>query len=181
MRYIAAPWRADYVRRGLPTGSRCVFCEARRSRDDRAATVLLRGRHNFILLNRFPYTPGHLMIAPNRHLADFAAARPAGAAELADFFQIALRVLGRAYGPQGFNAGMNLGASAGAGITGHYHLHVVPRWTGDSNFMPLVGGTRVFIEDLDTTYEKLRPLFDRERRRRERAGRATRRAPTPSR
>jgi len=180
MRYIAAPWRADYVRRGLTT-KRCIFCEALKNGDDQAAAVVWRGRYNFILLNRFPYTPGHLMIAPNRHLADFAGAPAAGAAELAELFQSALRVLGRAYAPQGFNAGMNLGASAGAGITGHYHLHVVPRWTGDSNFMPLVGATRVFIEDLDTTYDKLRPLFDLERRRRERAGRAARRAPTPSR
>jgi ATP adenylyltransferase len=180
MRYIAAPWRADYVRRSSgQTG--CIFCDARRSADDRAAAVLLRGRHNFILLNRFPYTPGHLMIAPNRHLADFAAARPAERVELADLFAAALRVLRRAYGPQGFNAGMNLGRSAGAGITGHYHLHVVPRWTGDANFMPLVGGTRVFIEDLETTSQQLRPLFDQERRRRARRGSAARRASVPSR
>jgi ATP adenylyltransferase len=180
MRYIAAPWRADYVRRG-PTSKRCVFCEAVRNGDDRATAVVWRGRHNIILLNRFPYTPGHLMIAPRRHRADFAAAGPAERNELAELFQLSLRVLGRAYRPQGFNAGMNLGASAGAGVTGHYHLHIVPRWTGDANFMPLVGGTRVFIEDLDATYQKLRPLFDRERRRRERAGRAKRRAAAPSR
>ncbi len=180
MRYISAPWRADYVRQGLPM-KRCIFCDAVKSRDDRAAAVLARGRHNFILLNRFPYTPGHLMIAPARHLADFTEAGPGERAELAGLLQTALRVLGRAYAPQGFNAGMNLGASAGAGVTGHYHLHVVPRWTGDSNFMPLVGATRVFIEDLDTTYQKLRPLFDRERRRRGRTGPAQRRTPAPSR
>ena len=167
MRYIAAPWRADYVRRGLTT-KRCIFCEALKNGDDQAAAVVWRGRYNFILLNRFPYTPGHLMISPKRHMADFAQARPTERNELAELLQRALRVLGRAYGPQGFNAGMNLGASAGAGVTGHYHLHIVPRWTGDSNFMPLVGGTRVFIEDLDTTYQKLRPLFDKERRRRSR-------------
>lgn len=180
MRYISAPWRADYVRQALPMKD-CIFCEAWKCRDDRAATVLARGRHNFILLNRFPYTPGHLMIAPKRHLADFDAAGPGARAELAELFQAALRVLRRAYAPQGFNAGMNLGASAGAGVAGHYHLHVIPRWTGDSNFMPLVGGTRVFIEDLDTTYQKLRPLFDQERRRRERAGRAKRRTAALSR
>jgi ATP adenylyltransferase len=167
MRYIAAPWRADYVRRGLAVKS-CVFCEARTGRDDRGAGVLFRGRHHIVMLNKYPYTPGHLMIAPRRHLADFVEARPAERAELADLLQVALRVLGAAYGPQGFNAGMNLGASAGAGVAGHYHLHVVPRWTGDANFMPLVGATRVFIEDLDTTYKRLRPLFDEERRRRSR-------------
>ncbi len=167
MRYIAAPWRADYVRRGLAAES-CVFCEARKGRDDRGAGVLFRGRRHIVMLNKYPYTPGHLMIAPRRHLADFVEARPGERAELADLLQVALRVLGAAYRPQGFNTGMNLGASAGAGVAGHYHLHVVPRWTGDSNFMPLVGATRVFIEDLDTTYKRLRPLFDEERRRRSR-------------
>jgi ATP adenylyltransferase len=166
MRYLTAPWRADYVRRGL-TAKRCFLCEAIKG-DDRAGAVLHRGRHNIVVLNRYPYTPGHLMIAPKRHLADFARATAAERNELAELLQRALRVLGRAYGPQGFNAGLNLGASAGAGVTGHYHLHVLPRWTGDSNFMPLVGGTRVFIEDLETTYQKLRPLFDKERRRRSR-------------
>ena len=167
MRYIAAPWRADYVRQGLAAKS-CVFCEALKGRDDRGAGVLFRGRRHIIMLNKYPYTPGHLMIAPRRHLADFVEARPGERAELADLLQVALRVLGEAYRPQGFNTGMNLGASAGAGVAGHYHLHVVPRWTGDSNFMPLVGATRVFIEDLDTTYKRLRPLFDEERRRRSR-------------
>jgi ATP adenylyltransferase len=180
MRYISAPWRAVYVRRVLPM-KRCIFCEALKAGDDRSAAVLARGRRNFVLLNRFPYTPGHLMIAPNRHLADFTAAGPVERSELAELLQIALRVLRRAYGPQGFNAGMNIGASAGAGVAGHYHLHVVPRWTGDANFMPLIGATRVFIEDLDTTYQKLRPLFDRERRRRGRPGPAERRTPAPSR
>ncbi|MBP7706374.1 MAG: HIT domain-containing protein [Candidatus Aminicenantes bacterium] len=167
MRYLAAPWRADYVRRaGAEDG--CVFCRAARGRDDRGAGVLYRGRANIVMLNKYPYTPGHLMIAPRRHVADFVASRPGERGELADLLRTALAVLGAAYGPQGFNAGMNLGRSAGAGVAGHYHLHVVPRWTGDANFMPLVGATRVFIEDLETTYNRLRPLFDEERRRRSR-------------
>ena len=180
MRYISAPWRGDYVRHALSM-KRCIFCEALKSRDDRVSAVLYRGRRNFVLLNKYPYTPGHLMIAPRRHVADFVDARPDERAELADLLQTSLRVLRRAFAPHGFNAGMNLGHSAGAGIAGHYHLHVVPRWTGDSNFMPLIGGTKVFIEDLDTTYQKLRSLFDEERRRRERAGRIRRRAAAPSR
>ena len=173
MRYISAPWRAGYVRKVLSM-KRCIFCEALKSRDDRSTAVLFRGGRNFILLNRYPYTPGHLMIAPNRHVADFTEAGPGERAELADLLQVALRVLRVLYAPHGFNAGMNLGRSAGAGVAGHYHLHVIPRWTGDANFMPLVGGTRVFIEDLDTTYQRLRPLFDKERARRERAGRKKR-------
>jgi ATP adenylyltransferase len=180
MRYISAPWRADYVRKALSM-KRCIFCEALKSRDDRAAAVLYRGRRNFILLNRYPYTPGHLLIAPKRHVADFAEARPDERDEWADLLQVALRVLRVRYAPHGFNTGMNLGASAGAGVAGHFHLHVVPRWTGDANFMPLVGATRVFIEDLDTTYRKLRPLFDKELSKRERAGRPKRPTATLSR
>ncbi len=163
MRYLTAPWRAAYVRKALNMKT-CIFCDALRSGDDRSAAVLYRGRRNFILLNRYPYTPGHLMIAPRRHLADLTKARPDEGAELFELLRLALRVLGAAYKPHGFNTGMNLGRSAGAGVAGHYHLHVIPRWTGDSNFMPLVGGTRVFIEDLDQTYERLRPLFDRQRK-----------------
>lgn len=180
MRYISAPWRADYVRKALSM-KRCIFCEAQKSRDDRSATVLYRGQRNFLLLNRYPYTPGHLLIAPKRHVADFADARLDERAELADLLQVAIRVLRASYAPHGFNTGMNLGQSAGAGVAGHYHLHVVPRWTGDANFMPLIGATRVFIEDLDATFKKLRPLFDKEQARRERAARPKRPAPTPSR
>jgi ATP adenylyltransferase len=170
MRYITAPWRADYVRKAL-TMTTCIFCDALKGGDDRGAAVLYRGRRNFIMLNRFPYTPGHVMIAPCRHLGDFEKARPEEAAELAELLQLSLRVLRAAYRPQGFNAGMNLGHSAGAGVAVHYHCHVIPRWNGDSNFMPLVGGARVFIEDLDTTYGRLRPLFDKKTKRTKRAER----------
>jgi ATP adenylyltransferase len=163
MRYLTAPWRAGYVRKALAMKN-CIFCDALKNHDDRKAAVLFRGRRNIIMLNRYPYTPGHLMIAPCRHVADFVKARPEESAELGELLQLALRVLQAAYKPHGFNTGMNLGRSAGAGVAGHYHLHVIPRWTGDSNFMPLVGGTRVFIEDLATTYDRLRPLFDQERK-----------------
>lgn len=164
MDYITAPWRGQYVRRaGRETG--CVLCRAAGLKDDAAAWVVHRGRHNFILLNKFPYTPGHLMIAPYRHLAAFARASREAAGELAELLQLSLRVLDRAYRPEGFNAGLNLGRSAGAGVVDHYHLHVVPRWPGDANFMPLIGGTRVFIEDLAETYSRLAPAFARAARR----------------
>lgn len=180
MRYISAPWRADYVRRS-PTMKGCIFCQAAGGRGDRGPGVLYRGRRNIVMLNKYPYTPGHLMIAPRRHVADFAAARADELAELAELLQVALRALAAAYAPHGFNVGMNLGASAGAGVAGHYHVHIVPRWTGDANFMPLIGATRVFIEDLDTTYRRLRPLFDDEKRRRERGRRPRRRTASRSR
>jgi ATP adenylyltransferase len=161
MKYISAPWRERYVRRaGRQKG--CVFCEAARRTDDGACGIVHRGRHNFIILNKFPYTIGHLMIAPYRHLADFTRTRRDASDELADLLSLSIRVLRRAYRPQGFNAGMNLGRSAGAGVVGHYHLHVIPRWPGDSNFMPLVSQTRIVIEDLEKTYTRLLPLFQKE-------------------
>jgi ATP adenylyltransferase len=175
MRYISAPWRAAYVRKALKMTT-CVFCEALKSRDDRKSAILFRGTHHFILLNKYPYTPGHLMIAPFRHLDDLSKARPAEAAEIGGLLRLAVRILRGRYTPHGFNVGMNLGHSAGAGVADHYHLHVIPRWTGDSNFMPLVGGTRVFIEDLDTTYNRLLPFFRKERARRDRADGPARRA-----
>jgi ATP adenylyltransferase len=161
MEYIAAPWRGKYVRQ-VRREKGCIFCEAARLGDDMAAFIVYRGRYNFIILNKFPYTPGHLMIAPYRHLAAFARAPKEASDELADLLKLSLSVLKRAYRPQGFNAGLNLGRSAGAGVVDHYHLHVIPRWPGDSNFMPLVSRTRVVIEDLRLTYTRLAPLFAKE-------------------
>lgn len=161
-RYITTPWRERYIR----TAGRakdCVLCAALSRRSDRAARILFRGDAHFLILNKYPYTPGHLMIAPYRHTAAFERATPDEAAELARLAQMAMRVLRAHYRPDGFNAGMNLGRCAGAGVTEHYHLHIVPRWSGDSNFLPLVGGTRTFVEDLDTTYKRLRPLFEKEK------------------
>ncbi len=161
-RYITTPWRERYIRTaGRAKG--CVLCAALRRRSDAAAHILFRGDAHFIILNKYPYTPGHLMIAPCRHTAAFERATPAEAAELARLAQMSMRILRARYRPDGFNAGMNLGRCAGAGVTEHYHLHVVPRWSGDSNFLPLVGGTRTFVEDLDTTYKRLRPLFEKEK------------------
>ena len=166
MRYIAAPWREAYVR-SVDAQTGCVFCRVARVKDDGEVHILHRGRNAFVLLNKYPYLPGHLMIAPYRHLADFARAPQALTAEMAELLQRSLKALTAAYHPSGFNTGMNLGQSAGAGVAGHFHLHVVPRWTGDSNFMPIVGRTKVVMEDLDTTWARLRPLF-RDRRSRDR-------------
>ncbi len=164
MEYISAPWRGPYVRRVCRMRG-CVFCRALKGGDDRAAHILYRGQHNFVILNKFPYTPGHLMIAPFRHTAAFDRVAPEASAEMAHLLQMSLKILKKACRPHGFNAGMNLGQSAGAGVVGHCHLHVIPRWHGDSNFMPLVSQTRVLIEDLDSTYDRLRPLFQKENRR----------------
>ena len=156
--YISAPWRAEYVRKVFKmTG--CIFCQALKL-ERKKAYLLYRGKHNFILLNKYPYTPGHLMIAPTRHLDSIEKASQACAEEMVALLKLSLRILRRKYNPQGFNTGMNIGHSAGAGVADHYHLHVIPRWIGDSNFMPLVGKTKVVIEDLDATFSGLAGLFD---------------------
>jgi ATP adenylyltransferase len=164
MEYISAPWRGPYVRQVYRMRG-CVFCRALKVRDDRSAHILYRGKYNFVLLNKCPYTPGHLMIAPFRHTASFDRVGKEASAEMASLLQLSLKILKKSVRPHGFNAGMNLGQSAGAGVVHHYHLHVIPRWHGDSNFMPLVSQTRVLIEDLDSTYDRLLPLFRREGRR----------------
>ena len=162
MEYILAPWREKYVKKVCRMQG-CIFCRALKLKNDKAAFILFRGKHNFIILNKFPYNPGHLMIAPYRHLAAFDRAPKKIGDEMADLLKMSLRALRKSYRPHGFNAGMNLGQSAGAGVVDHYHLHVIPRWHGDSNFMPIVSQTRVLIEDLKSTYERLRLLFQKEK------------------
>jgi ATP adenylyltransferase len=140
------------------TGKACVFCEkpAADPAHDRQNLLVWRGTHAFVILNLYPYNSAHLMVVPYRHLADVTALTPDECAEIMALFQRMVRVLGAEYHPQGFNAGMNLGEAAGAGIADHLHLHVVPRWTGDTNFMPVVGQTKVLPEALEQTYDRLR-------------------------
>ncbi|NIO48115.1 MAG: HIT domain-containing protein [Candidatus Aminicenantes bacterium] len=160
MEYISAPWRKEYVRQ-ISKMSGCIFCQALKSKDDKGAFILFRGAHNFIVLNKYPYTSGHLMIAPYKHLSSFERAIKESTDEMTELLKLSLNVLKKKYCPQGFNTGMNLGKSAGAGVADHYHLHVIPRWTGDSHFMPIVGETKVMIENLETTYDRLLPLFQK--------------------
>ncbi len=158
MQYIAAPWRAEYVK-GVFKMKACIFCHAHNTDNDKEVYILYRGKQNFIILNKYPYTSGHIMIAPYAHLESFENAEKKSSDELADLIKLSLKKLKGHYRPQGFNIGMNIGQSAGAGVADHYHIHIIPRWTGDSNFMPLVGKTKVVIESLDQTYTKLQPLF----------------------
>lgn len=160
MHYISAPWREEYVRK-IVKMSKCIFCQALKAKSDRQAFILFRGVHNFILLNKYPYTTAHLLIAPYIHLASFERAKKELTDEMTDLLKLSLRVLKKEYRPHGFNTGMNLGQSAGAGVADHYHLHVILRWSGDSNFMPIVGKTKVMIEDLERTYDRLVPLFQK--------------------
>lgn len=140
----------------------CIFCQALKQKKDRESFILHRGNRNFILLNKYPYTPGHLMIAPNKHLESIELADKETTEEMISLLKRCLRILREQYKPQGFNTGMNIGHSAGAGVADHYHLHIIPRWVGDSNFMPLVGKTKVVLQDLHTTYDKLLSHFQRE-------------------
>lgn len=159
MEKLFSPWRLRYITSGRRRIGSCVFCRALRAREDRKNLVLLRGRSNFVILNKYPYNNGHLMIVPAAHLPTL---RDADTATLQEMMALVVRceaALRAVYRPTGINLGMNLGRSAGAGIEGHYHLHMVPRWDGDTNFMTVVHGTRVIPESLDATYRRLRRLL----------------------
>lgn len=137
----------------------CIFCDHLATGDDEAAHILYRGNHVFVLLNAYPYNPGHLMVAPTRHVSDMSDLSSDERTELMEVTYKATEAIKEGLNPEGFNVGMNLGAAGGAGIPGHLHMHVVPRWTGDTNFMTTVGHTKVLSEMLYDTYAKLLPLF----------------------
>jgi ATP adenylyltransferase len=133
----------------------CVFCAALGAGDDRRALILHRGTRAFLILNAFPYASGHLLAVVTRHVGTIEAATAAELAEAMTLVQSATRALEAAYHPDGFNVGLNQGRVAGAGVLGHLHIHLVPRWNGDTNFMPVIGDTRVLPESLETTYDRL--------------------------
>ena len=138
----------------------CIFCDLPAEGDDERTKILVRGERAFVILNSFPYNPGHLMVAPFRHVGDFGAIETDEFAEVDGLLTRSVRALEEEMEPHGFNLGMNLGRVAGAGIPGHLHWHVVPRWNGDTNFMPVVGQTRVLPELLDETYARLLPRLE---------------------
>jgi ATP adenylyltransferase len=157
------PWRYDYIKgtSGEKSGSGqpCVFCSLPEQQDDERTFILHRARHNFVILNIYPYTSGHLLIVPYEHAADLDLLAKEASDELMDLAKRAQTVLREIYRPHGFNLGINLGRSAGAGVADHLHLHVLPRWTGDANFMSTIAETRVLPEDLAATYDRLRGAF----------------------
>ena len=158
MDYLWSPWRYRYVSQSPEAGA-CIFCDKITERRDKENFILHRGRLNYVLLNVYPYTSGHLMVAPYAHVAELGALAPEALVEMMELAQRSERALRETYHPDGLNLGMNLGQAAGAGVAGHLHLHILPRWFADSNFMTTVGETRVLPEDLAATYEKLHPLF----------------------
>ena len=158
MDYLWSPWRYVYVTQEVPQKG-CIFCNKMQQTNDEENLVLYRGVNNFVLLNLFPYISGHLMIAPYSHIGELSLADDATWMEMMSLTRKAERALQKAYRPDGINLGMNLGKSAGAGIADHIHMHVLPRWHADSNFLTTIAETRVLPEVLSDTYQRLKPLF----------------------
>ena len=158
MEQLWAPWRIEYIR--IAKASGCILCQKSREDDDQANFILYRGEGNFVILNAFPYSPGHLMIAPYRHVANLQDLTDGEAMEHFNLVKKSLTLLKQVLKPDGFNLGLNMGKIAGAGIEEHLHTHLVPRWQGDTNFMPVLSDTRVISEGLAATYEKLRAAID---------------------
>ncbi len=159
MEILFTPWRYRYIRSEKSTQSTCFFCEAARDSCDPERLVVHHGPHHIVLLNRHPYTNGHLMIAPRHH---FSSPEQEDLEAQRHFWPLAIRcqrLLHQAFQPDGINVGMNLGQAAGAGVPGHYHLHLVPRWIGDTNFMTVTANTRIVPEELEKTLERFRSLF----------------------
>ncbi|GAO05612.1 HIT domain-containing protein [Anaeromyxobacter sp. PSR-1] len=154
-----APWRMEFIRSEKPTG--CIFCDfpAAPESADRGNLVVHRSAHAFTCLNRFPYNSGHVMVIPRAHLADLGALGPAEWADLQEELRRAAAVVKAVYRPDGMNVGMNLGRAGGAGIADHLHWHVVPRWLGDNNFMPVLADNRVVVEALDEAWQRLHAGF----------------------
>jgi ATP adenylyltransferase len=158
MRQIWAPWRMQYIQMDKPEG--CILCEKPGEDKDAANYILYRGDKNFVMMNSYPYNPAHLLVAPYRHVASLEELTDEELHEHIEIISRSIGVLRRAFSPGGFNVGMNMGGVAGAGIEDHIHTHIVPRWPGDTNFMPVMADVRVVPEALAETYEKLKGKFE---------------------
>jgi len=163
MKHIVAPWRMAFIRKARH-GHKCIFCGLKGRRHDarsRKMLYLYFGRTCFVMMNRYPYNNGHLMVVPYVHEENLAKLTPAAQQEMMKLTGESLRILKKALGCDGANCGMNMGKVAGAGIADHVHMHVVPRWTGDSNFFPIIADTKSMPEYLEKTFDRLKPHFDR--------------------
>lgn len=157
MKVLWAPWRMVHI--GGPKEPGCIFCEKPSAEDPRLALVLGAAEHGSVMLNKFPYANGHLMVSPRKHVADLGELSADQYSGLSDLLRATICQIREEFRPEGVNVGMNMGAAAGAGIADHLHWHVVPRWVGDTNFMPLIGEVRVMPEHLEAVYDRLRPRF----------------------
>lgn len=160
MNHLWSPWRMTYIQNDLQkSNNTCVFCAVQAVDDCAENLIVFRGKHAFVILNRYPYTTGHLMVVPMVHESELDALDEAARTEIMSLTARCIRVLRRVYHPQGFNVGMNLGRVAGAGIAEHLHMHIVPRWGGDTNFISTIGETRVLPESLEDTYRRVRQAW----------------------
>ncbi|OPZ67371.1 MAG: AP-4-A phosphorylase [bacterium ADurb.Bin478] len=157
MEKLWAPWRMEYILQEKPSG--CIFCDKPKQDRDRENLILHRGAGCFVIMNFYPYNNGHLMIVPYRHIADLAALTAAEQSEMMTLLGRCTTILTQQMRPHGFNIGMNLGRTAGAGIDDHLHFHIVPRWNGDTNFMPVTGHTKVLSQGLQESWDSLKPWF----------------------
>lgn len=160
MKHLWAPWRMTYIEQGDNSQRECIFCSKPAENRDKENLVLFRGDTAYVIMNSFPYNPGHLLIAPFKHTADLYQLDSCELLEIQTVLRYIIRVLNEAMHPHGFNVGVNLGRTAGAGIVDHIHWHVVPRWEGDTNFMPVLADTKVLPEALGSTYDKLRRVME---------------------
>ena len=158
MERLWTPWRMQYIAADKSEG--CIFCAAVAQQNDRETLILHRGQHAFVMLNKYPYNNGHLLVVPYAHISDLSALNAEAQSELMSLLAQGVEWLKRASHPEGFNAGLNLGKAGGAGVTEHLHFHVVPRWAGDTNFMTITGEARVLPEWLDETWSRLRAVID---------------------
>lgn len=158
MKTLWAPWRKNYIERASRSGG-CVFCDALKQADGAENLIAFRGRQAFVILNRYPYASGHLMVVPFEHKSDLEQLSASVRSELIELAARGAGVLRKLYNPEGFNLGANIGEAAGAGVKEHVHLHLVPRWIGDTNFMPIVARARVLPEALEDTYQRVREAF----------------------
>jgi ATP adenylyltransferase len=162
MENLWAPWRIEYILGKKPEG--CIFCEKPAENRDEENLILYRGKYHFIIMNAFPYNNGHLMVVPYRHTATLAGWAPEEQQEMMELAGMGVELLKEAMRPDGFNLGINMGLVGGAGVADHIHLHIVPRWNGDTNFMPVLSDTRVISEALRATYGKLKEKLDETKR-----------------
>ena len=159
MDYLWTPWRYAYVTIAEKI-SGCVFCDLLQAGDDQKARIVVRGKYNFVILNTFPYTSGHIMVVPYAHLDELRKLPTEAAHEMMDLSQRLESILRQLYSPNGINLGMNIGQAAGAGVAGHIHMHMLPRWIADSNFMTVVGESRILPESLDMTYQRIKEAVE---------------------
>ncbi len=158
MKQLWAPWRMGYILSDKKENG-CVFCNAYNSDNDEDKLVIYRDKYAFVIMNIYPYNAGHIMVVPNRHISSPTFLKPEEELNMFNLVNKSIDVLNKAISPEGFNIGMNLGRTAGAGIEDHIHIHIVPRWNGDTNFMPIVSNTKVISESINETYKKLKECF----------------------